>query len=73
MKRTYTIIITKEPEAPTLYRAIVPEIPLCECDGETLEQVTEMIHAAINRSIKHGEMGSHSEPASIMRVEVPIP
>lgn len=73
MKRVYTIVITKEPGAPPLYRAIVPEIPLCECDGDSIEQVADTMKAEIGRSIKHGEMGSHSEPALIMRVEEPIP
>lgn len=74
MKRTYTIVVTKAMYETPYYRAIVAEIPMCETEGENLNDVIKQAEKAIGLSIRGGEMGLHADgPASVIRFEAETP
>jgi len=57
MKRTYTVILTKEPEGG--YAVIVPALPGCFTEGETIPEARAMAQEAIEcyveSLLQHGE------------------
>ena len=72
--RSYTIVLIPEPEEGG-YSVIVPALPGCVSQGETIEEAIAMARDAIEGwiagAMKHGEpIPEEVEPARTARVDV---